>query len=403
MGDAGRQRRTDRTPRDSADVGSDHRHDVRAVGRVVSRSADSDQSVGQRRALGESDASVSAHDGVSVAGGAHGACDRAEAREETLHMLELYRDFAENVAAVPVYAGAKSESERFPGAVETYSIEALMPDGKALQSGTSHDSVRIRESLRHQVRRRGPADQARVHDVVGHVVANARRDDHGARRRSRACAFRRRWRRSKRCSCRSCARSDDRAVAACREAGRELRAKPDIRVRVDDRDAAARLEVQRVGRARRAGSHRDRSARRRRADGRARPARSRPATRPGRDKACADRRRRRRCARRCSTTFSVRSTIRRRRFSRTHTIVDVRPRRVLRDVPQPRRDDRHRVVQASRVRGRRQAPTTRDDAQTARALREAASGSASRAANRQRYEPILRNRISALLARCAAR
>ncbi len=62
-----------------------------------------------------------------------------EAREETLKILELYRDFAENVAAIPVYHGRKSASERFPGAVETYSIEALMPDGKALQSGTSHD------------------------------------------------------------------------------------------------------------------------------------------------------------------------------------------------------------------------------------------------------------------------
>jgi prolyl-tRNA synthetase len=63
----------------------------------------------------------------------------AEAREETLQILEVYRDFAENVAAVPVYSGAKSVSERFPGAAETFSIEALMPDGKALQSGTSHD------------------------------------------------------------------------------------------------------------------------------------------------------------------------------------------------------------------------------------------------------------------------
>lgn len=62
-----------------------------------------------------------------------------EAREETLRMLDVYFDFAENVAALPVYAGVKSESERFPGAEETYSIEALMPDGKALQSGTSHD------------------------------------------------------------------------------------------------------------------------------------------------------------------------------------------------------------------------------------------------------------------------
>ncbi|HVN68479.1 MAG TPA: proline--tRNA ligase [Candidatus Binatia bacterium] len=63
----------------------------------------------------------------------------AEAREETLKILDLYRDFAENVAAIPVYSGRKSANERFPGAVETYSIEALMPDGKALQSGTSHD------------------------------------------------------------------------------------------------------------------------------------------------------------------------------------------------------------------------------------------------------------------------
>jgi len=63
----------------------------------------------------------------------------AQAREETLKILELYRDFAENVAAVPVYAGRKSAGERFPGAVETFAIEALMPDGKALQSGTSHD------------------------------------------------------------------------------------------------------------------------------------------------------------------------------------------------------------------------------------------------------------------------
>lgn len=68
---------------------------------------------------------------------AHATAD--EAREETLRMLEVYRDFAENVAAVPVYAGIKSESERFPGAVETFSIEALMPDGRALQSATSHD------------------------------------------------------------------------------------------------------------------------------------------------------------------------------------------------------------------------------------------------------------------------
>ncbi len=63
----------------------------------------------------------------------------AQAREETLKILDIYHDFSDTVAALPVYAGVKSESERFPGAVETYSIEALMPDGKALQSATSHD------------------------------------------------------------------------------------------------------------------------------------------------------------------------------------------------------------------------------------------------------------------------
>ena len=62
----------------------------------------------------------------------------AEAREETLKMLEVYRAFAEECVALPVVAGEKPENERFPGAVSTYSIEAMMQDGKALQAGTSH-------------------------------------------------------------------------------------------------------------------------------------------------------------------------------------------------------------------------------------------------------------------------
>ncbi len=62
----------------------------------------------------------------------------AEAREETLQMLEVYRRFAEDCVAMPVVAGEKPENERFPGAVETWSIEAMMGDGKALQAGTSH-------------------------------------------------------------------------------------------------------------------------------------------------------------------------------------------------------------------------------------------------------------------------
>jgi len=61
-----------------------------------------------------------------------------EAVEETERMLSVYADFAENWMAMPVVQGLKTPSERFAGAVETYCIEALMQDGKALQSGTSH-------------------------------------------------------------------------------------------------------------------------------------------------------------------------------------------------------------------------------------------------------------------------
>ena len=64
--------------------------------------------------------------------------DRDDAMEETLRALEMYRDFAETELAMPVAAGEKPENERFPGAVATYSIEAMMQDGKALQAGTSH-------------------------------------------------------------------------------------------------------------------------------------------------------------------------------------------------------------------------------------------------------------------------
>jgi prolyl-tRNA synthetase len=63
---------------------------------------------------------------------------RAEAEHETLTMLEVYRGFVEDFLAVPLIYGRKSAAERFPGAEETYTIESLMPDGRALQCGTSH-------------------------------------------------------------------------------------------------------------------------------------------------------------------------------------------------------------------------------------------------------------------------
>lgn len=63
---------------------------------------------------------------------------REEAVAETLQMLDIYTDFAENYMAMPVIKGEKTESERFPGAENTYTFEAMMQDGKALQAGTSH-------------------------------------------------------------------------------------------------------------------------------------------------------------------------------------------------------------------------------------------------------------------------
>lgn len=61
-----------------------------------------------------------------------------EAREETMRMIDVYASFAEDYMAMPVIKGEKTASERFPGAVSTFSIEAMMQDRKALQSGTSH-------------------------------------------------------------------------------------------------------------------------------------------------------------------------------------------------------------------------------------------------------------------------
>jgi len=68
---------------------------------------------------------------------AHATAEEAE--EETLTILGIYREFAENVLAIPVYDGLKSDAEKFAGAVRTYAIEAMMQDRKALQLGTSHN------------------------------------------------------------------------------------------------------------------------------------------------------------------------------------------------------------------------------------------------------------------------
>ncbi|WP_261306056.1 proline--tRNA ligase [Paenibacillus andongensis] len=64
--------------------------------------------------------------------------DEQDARRETMQMLEVYRQFAEDFLAIPVIVGQKTPSEKFAGAVDTFSIEAMMKDGKAVQAGTSH-------------------------------------------------------------------------------------------------------------------------------------------------------------------------------------------------------------------------------------------------------------------------
>ena len=68
---------------------------------------------------------------------AHATAEEAE--ERTIQMLNLYADFCEQVLAIPVIKGRKTDKEKFAGAEATYTIESLMHDGKALQSGTSHN------------------------------------------------------------------------------------------------------------------------------------------------------------------------------------------------------------------------------------------------------------------------
>jgi prolyl-tRNA synthetase len=93
----------------------------------------------QRRPLGDAHAPVPADDEFLWQEGHTAHATEAEAHEEAIRMLGVYRQFAEDYLAVPVLAGVKTESEKFAGAVRTYCIEALMQDGKALQAGTSHD------------------------------------------------------------------------------------------------------------------------------------------------------------------------------------------------------------------------------------------------------------------------
>jgi prolyl-tRNA synthetase len=158
-----------------------------------------------------------------------------EAREETLRILDIYRDFAENVAAVPVYAGRKSASERFPGAVETFSIEALMPDGKALQSGTSHDlgqnfarayDISFTDADQ-QIKYAYTTSWGVSWRMLGGLIMT-HGDDRGLRIPPKMAPV-------EAVLIPIVRSNDDRAIVACRDAAERLR-KAGFRIRIDERD-----------------------------------------------------------------------------------------------------------------------------------------------------------------------
>lgn len=158
-----------------------------------------------------------------------------EAREETLQMLGVYKTFSQDVAAVPVYAGIKSESERFPGAVETYSIEALMPDGKALQSGTSHDlgqnfskayDIKFLDADQ-QIKHAYTTSWGMSWRMLGAMIM-VHGDDRGLRVPPKMAPIEAVFVPIVR-------KGDDRAIAACHDAAKTLR-EAGLRVKVDDRE-----------------------------------------------------------------------------------------------------------------------------------------------------------------------
>ncbi|MEI9954762.1 MAG: aminoacyl--tRNA ligase-related protein [Ferruginibacter sp.] len=94
--------------------------------------------MGKRSAMGNAYPFIFTYSRIFMAGRPHGTCYKREAIEETTKMLDVYAEFVEEYMAVPVIKGIKTANERFAGAEDTYCIEALMQDGKALQAGTSH-------------------------------------------------------------------------------------------------------------------------------------------------------------------------------------------------------------------------------------------------------------------------
>ena len=114
---------------------------------------------------------------------------REEAEEETRRMLDVYADFAVNEAAIPVIQGKKSEREKFAGAVASYTIEAMMGNGWALQSGTSHFlGQNFAKAFDIKFLNQNNELRLRLDHELGRQHAHDRRDHHDARRRPGADA-----------------------------------------------------------------------------------------------------------------------------------------------------------------------------------------------------------------------
>ena len=108
-----------------------------------------------------------------------------DATAETLLASEIYAEVARDVAAMPVLVGDKTERERFAGAKRTVSLEAMMRDGRALQAGTSHYlGTNFATAFNINFTSATGGGGARAHHLVGHELADDRRDHHVPRRRS---------------------------------------------------------------------------------------------------------------------------------------------------------------------------------------------------------------------------
>ncbi len=110
--------------------------------------------------------------------------DEADAMAETLTALDIYAKVAREMAAMPVVEGEKTPGERFPGAVRTYTVEGMMRDGRALQSGTSHYlGTNFARAFGIQYTAENGEQELLPHHVLGDEHPDDRRRDHDARRR----------------------------------------------------------------------------------------------------------------------------------------------------------------------------------------------------------------------------